>query len=146
VAIPLERARGASGQRLALAVKLQLAVEIVVSYAQVRKAMRRSRLPEAVEALRRPRHRARLAAGEPDAAALGRAVERTLSALPGDVLCLARSLVLLRVLARRGIDGTLVIAVLPGGQQELSAHAWVELDGRPLLAAAAPGYRRLLTL
>jgi len=57
-----------------------------------------------------------------------------------------RALVLLSLLARRGTDGTLVIAVLPTGELKLNAHAWIELDGRPLLTPATSEYGRLLTL
>jgi hypothetical protein len=57
-----------------------------------------------------------------------------------------RSLVLLRVLARRGASGSLVIAVRPSEDLTLAAHAWVELDGVPLLAPATADHGRLVTL
>lgn len=71
---------------------------------------------------------------------------RTLEAMPVDSRCLMRSLVLLRVLARRGVNGSLVIAVRPDELLKLAAHAWVEVDGRPLLAPAGPDHGRLVTL
>ena len=66
---------------------------------------------------------------------LGRAVTRTLRLVPADSRCLMRSLVLTGLLARRGIDSSLVIGVRPEG--EFGAHAWVEHDGRPLLPSGA---------
>jgi hypothetical protein len=130
--------------------KLWLAAEILVSYVQVRRAMPRAQLPQVVETLRaspnRRLARRPLSAGVGDAPRLGAAVDRVLSLLPVEILCLARALVLLRVLARRGIRGSLVIAVLPGVKADFSAHAWVELNGAPLLRPAEPAYGRLLTL
>jgi hypothetical protein len=57
-----------------------------------------------------------------------------------------RSLVLLRLLARRGAAGSLVIAVRPNEDLSLDAHAWVELQDSPLLAPATDDHGRLLTL
>ncbi|HKH43125.1 MAG TPA: lasso peptide biosynthesis B2 protein [Thermoanaerobaculia bacterium] len=45
--------------------------------------------------------------------------------------CLARSLCLRRLLARRGIGATLRIGVAREGDR-LLAHAWIEWEGRPL--------------
>ena len=53
-----------------------------------------------------------------------------------------RSLVLLRMLARRGVVCRLVIGVRPG--ETLEAHAWIEHDGHPLLPTL--GYERLTVL
>ena len=70
---------------------------------------------------------------------------RALVLTPGGTRCLMRSLVLLRLLARRGIgDAELIIAVQPG-PAVLDAHAWVELDGRALLPPG-DGHERLLVL
>jgi hypothetical protein len=77
---------------------------------------------------------------------LARAVVRTLEAHPVDSRCLMRSLVLLRVLARRGVSGELVIAVRPEVSDTLGAHAWVEVRGEPLLAPAGSEHGRLVTL
>jgi hypothetical protein len=135
---------------LPLSRKLRLAAEILLTYGHVRWTVRRQELPRVVETLRsesgwrwpsRP-----LPDGARDGVRLGQAVVRTLEPLPADSRCLMRSLVLLRVLARRGVDCSLVIAVKPGGQLALGAHAWVELDARPLLAPAGADYGRLLTL
>ena len=80
----------------------------------------------------------------PEAARLGRAVVRTMAFLPGDTRCLRRSLVLTRLLARRGIPGRLVIGART--RPEFLAHAWVELDGVPMLATDADAFGRLVEL
>ena len=77
---------------------------------------------------------------------MGAAVVRVLGMLPFDSRCLMRSLVLLGLLGRRGARGELVIAVQTGGELGLEAHAWIELDGHPLLMPALNGYRELVTL
>ena len=127
--------------------KAHLAIEIIFSYAVMRLYMRQEPLPRVVARLRaveRPRLSGPLAGDQ--APRLGRAVARTLSRLPGDSRCLFRSLVLLRVLARRGVSGSLVIAACPEPQNGLGAHAWVEVMNRPVLPPASPGYGRLVTL
>jgi hypothetical protein len=75
---------------------------------------------------------------------LGGAVSRTLAHLPSDSRCLVSSLVLSRLLERRGIDASVVVAIRsdPG----FSAHAWVEHRGRPLLRPGDLGYERLVEL
>lgn len=60
-----------------------------------------------------------------------------LDRLPGDHPCLAQSLVLMCLLARRGVASRVVIGVrkdLPDGP--LTAHAWVTVEGR---AVSPPG-------
>jgi hypothetical protein len=124
--------------------KARLALEIVGSYAHARWLMRRRSLPATVSLLRADADAA--TNGTREARRLARAVVRTLAPLPVDSRCLMRSLVLLRVLARRGVSGALVIAVRPGERDELDAHAWVEVADEPLLAPAGPDHGRLLTL
>lgn len=75
---------------------------------------------------------------------LARAVTLTLPLLPTESRCLMRSLVLLRLMARRGLDGALVIGVDPEGG--FSAHAWVEQEGKPLLTPGDYVSRRLVEL
>jgi hypothetical protein len=160
---------GAGGGRLSPAAKVRLAVEIVGDYARVRWALRRHDLPRAVDRLRMAdartaqtrsasptpapipsragRARRPLPDGSRDGPRLGAAVIRTLEPLPFDSRCLMRSLVLLALLARRGVAGSLVIAVRPSDElAALDAHAWVELDGRALLAPAGADHGRLVTL
>jgi hypothetical protein len=73
---------------------------------------------------------------------LGKVVGKTLGVLPTDSRCLIRSLVLVRLLARRSIASTLVIGVRKAS--EFAAHAWVEHDGEAILP---PGeYTRLTEL
>jgi hypothetical protein len=123
-------------RRLSLPAKLALMAEILVTYVRVRRSLMRDQLPSTLAALREGvtapdgSHR-RLAAWR-----LASAVVRVLERLPSDSRCLTRSLVLTRVLARRGIGSSLVIGVTPG--PNFAAHAWVELDGVPLLPAEEP--------
>jgi transglutaminase superfamily protein len=72
---------------------------------------------------------------------LSRAVERTLGPLPTDSRCLVRAVVLLRLLARRGRRGEVVIGVRKAGS--FGAHAWVEVDGRPIVLGETDGFERL---
>jgi hypothetical protein len=129
--------------------KGRLAIEIVGAYTQVLRLLRGNPLPDAIAELRTG---APLASGAPangtalgDGPRLGRAVVRTLAPLPRGSRCLTQSLVLLALLARRGVAADLVIAVRPNADPSLDAHAWVEVDGRPLLPVAAD-YGRLVTL
>lgn len=137
-------------RRLPLIAKLSLAREILVTYLRVRWVLRGRELPQAVAILREPPARRRrelpLADGERYGERLGAAVVRTLTLLPADSRCLMRSLVLLAVLARRRVQGSLVIAVRPPRAERLNAHAWVELGGRPLLEPGTVDFARLLTL
>ena len=75
---------------------------------------------------------------------LGNAVTRTLAVMPGDTRCLARSLVLTRLLARRGIPAKLVIGVR--ASPSFLAHAWVEHAGGPVLAPGDESFGRLVEL
>ena len=135
------RATPRTAQPLPATAKLTLAVEIVITYVRARWLLRRRGLPGALAVLRR----VPVVGEEGDVAAtrlagvrLGRAVTRTLRLVPADSRCLMRSLVLTGLLARRGIESSLVIGVRPEG--EFGAHAWVEHDGRPLLpSGATPG-------
>lgn len=133
-------------QRLDAAAKARLGAEILGTYARVRWLLREHDLPTVV---------ARLEAGPPlgqsaGAAAslrtgqrLARSVCRCLAGLPADSRCLVRSLVLIGMLARRGIAAALVIGVRPGS--EFAAHAWVERDRKPLLPTG-DAYARLVEL
>jgi Transglutaminase-like superfamily len=142
--------------RLSAIDKARLAIEIVAAYTRVLWLMRRDGLPGTIAVLRAPTYAgpataavgsAATAAGDPLVLGrqLGRAVVRTLAPLPRGSRCLTRSLVLLALLARRGVTVGLVIAVQPSADPSLDAHAWVEVDGSPLLAPAL-NYGRLVTL
>jgi hypothetical protein len=133
---------------MSLRAKGLLAAEILVTYIVTRWSLRRAPLPGVVARLRQvegARLRGPMVSGH--GARLGRAVERTLSPLPVDSRCLLRSLVLLRMLARRGERAELVIAARPGEAADgFEAHAWVEVRGRAVLPPAAWPYGRLVTL
>lgn len=136
-AVPLDR-------QLRPSAKAALVAEILAAYARVRWELRRAGLERTLAALRKqPQRPAR-----EDAVALGRrlapVVARTLSVLPAESRCLMRSLVLTRLLARRGVPTQLVISVRPGAR--FAAHAWIEHDGIALLPADAPQFEHLVTL
>jgi hypothetical protein len=134
----------ATPARLSLGEKAVLGLEVLTAYAGGRWRLRRLGLREAVAAQRAVEPQP---TGIVDAVAsgrrLGRIVRRTLSVVPADTRCLAQSLTLTRMLARRGIESRLVIGVMPG--ERFAAHAWVEHEGVPLLP---PGgrFEELVTL
>jgi hypothetical protein len=133
-------------ERLSPVARARLAVEILAAYAQARRALRRDPIDTVVARLRsRPRF-----SSPPDtdsldeARRLGRAVVRLLMHVPGDTRCLARSLVLTRLLARRGIQAKLVIGAR--AQPAFLAHAWVEHDETPVLDPGDDSLGRLVEL
>ena len=75
---------------------------------------------------------------------LARVVRLTLTLLPGDKRCLARSLVLTQLLAKRRISAKLVIGVRPA--PSFLAHAWVEYAGQPVLPVGDGSFGRLVEL
>jgi hypothetical protein len=79
-----------------------------------------------------------------DARRLGGATRRVLERSPGETSCLIESLVLLRLLARRGVRARLVLALKPHGVAE--AHAWIEVAGEPVLPPSGDGFTRLAEL
>jgi Transglutaminase-like superfamily len=115
--------------------RVALTAEIASSYVRARWWLRRVTVAEAARLARNGREAPSLTGrhrGEYELAwRLGGIVERNLGRLPGDTRCLTRSLVLLAMLARRGMDARLVIGVRSG--EAFAAHAWVELDGHPML-------------
>ena len=121
-------------RRLPLAHKLSLVLELSSSYVLVRWWLRREPVADVAALARAP---ARTAADHPEAETrrlalrLAWVVQRWLGHLPGDTRCLTRSLVLMRLLARRGLESQLVIGVQ--ADDGFAAHAWVEVDGVPLL-------------
>jgi len=127
--------------------KLRLAIEILRSYVQQRRRLRRSKLPDVLAELRRPLADAAIERPELDdqltGVRLGRAVGRALTPLP-DGRCLMRSLVLVDMLSRRGIESSFVLGVRKEGDFE--AHAWVEKGGIALLPPFEGAYDRLVEL
>jgi hypothetical protein len=135
-------------KRLPLSDKLRLAAEVIAAYAKVRWLLvRRIGLPATLATLRRANGGDGAAPSETSIRVglrLGGIVRRTLGRLPADSRCLVRSLVLTALLARRGINSTLVIGVQV--QPSFAAHAWVEAGGTPLLPTGRGDYERLLEL
>ncbi len=116
-----------------------------MAYLQARRELRRAPIASAVAALRSEPPRAAVAAATvEEARRLGYAVARTLALMPGDTRCLARSLVLTRLLARRGIPAKLVIGARAA--PDFLAHAWVEYDGQPVLSPGDGSFGRLVEL
>jgi hypothetical protein len=155
---PGAQANDATGQRgatvarlppahLSIRARALLAAEILATYIQARRELRRTPIESAIATLRAdpslPPH-ADPADGLAEARRLGWVVARTLKLLPGDTRCLTRSLVLTRLLARRGIPAKLVIGARPA--PEFLAHAWVECDGQPVLSSGNGSFRRLVEL
>jgi hypothetical protein len=126
--------------------KLGLATEILVTYLRTRRGLRRHGL-EVTLAISRS---SETPTPPPGADALltglrlGRIVGKTLGALPADSRCLVRSVVLVALLAKRGIPSRLVIGVQP--QPTFEAHAWVEYGGYELLPSGEAAHGRLADL
>ncbi len=141
----------AAAQRLTSAERTRLAVEILTSYLQARRELRRGPIASVMVALR---SQAQFVSASPaiatteggleEARRLGRAVTRLLALLPGDTRCLVRSLVLTRLLARRGIHAKLVIGARAA--PEFLAHAWVEYRGKAVLPPGDGSFARLVEL
>jgi len=127
--------------------KAALGLEIVVAYARARRELRRAPIEQVVECLR-PQGPGEAsppgAAEREEARSLGWVVVRTLRFLPGDTRCLCRSLVLLQLLARRGIEARLVIGVRT--RPDFLGHAWVECGGVPVLSPLDGSFGRLVEL
>jgi hypothetical protein len=124
----------------------RLVAEIIAAYVRARRELRRAPIATVVERLRAERSPQR--AGNPyaleEARRLGRAVVRALTVVPGDTRCLRRSLVLMQLLAKRGISAQLVIGTRTG--PDFLAHAWIEHDGEPVLSPGDGSFGRLVTL
>jgi predicted aconitase with swiveling domain len=127
--------------------RVRLAAEILVAGARARRRMRHERDTRALVAATRggPAPTARASVGAVrEGRRLGRAVHRVLWMLPRERGCLTRSLVLLELMQRRGIAATLVIGAK--AEPAFAAHAWVELDGEPLLTPGGYEAGRLAEL
>jgi hypothetical protein len=124
--------------------RLALIAEVLITYVVVRRQVRRHDLPRAVAALREERRPSYVALVAREPRALAVAAERVVARIPGDSRCLMRSLVVLAMLARRGVDARLILAARP--TPEFAAHAWVERDGNPLLPTRGFGDARLTEL
>jgi hypothetical protein len=138
--------RGARPESLSQPDRLRLAVEILAAYAQARRALRGAPIADVVAGLRAssPTQSEPPPYALAESVRLGLAVTRLLRYVPGDTRCLARSLVLTRLLARRGIEAKLVIGARTA--PEFMAHAWVEFDGHAVLDPGEDSFGRLVEL
>ena len=121
--------------------RISLAGEILAAYYRARRELRRGDLRQTVATLRRTDM---ISPADLGARRLAQATTRTLHLVPLDSRCLVLSLVVTRLLARRGIASVFVLGVSPG--PDFAAHAWVECDGSPVLPAGDGSFGRLLEL
>lgn len=129
--------------RIGAGMRLRLAAEVAWTYVEVRRLMARHDIVHVVAVLRAGSHdRLDAETARRQAMRLGRPVWRTLSVLPADSRCLVRSLVVLRMMARRGARCDLSIGARAG--DEFEAHAWVEHGGHAVLPTL--GYLPLTTI
>ncbi|MGH2852756.1 MAG: lasso peptide biosynthesis B2 protein [Solirubrobacteraceae bacterium] len=144
----MARSRRLPARPLGALERMRLATEIVAAYIHARRELRRAPIASAVAALRveapLPPPTSGAGATLDEARRLGRAVARTLRMVPGDTRCLARSLVLTRLLAKRGIPAKLVIGARAA--PSFLAHAWVEYEGQPVLSHGDGSFGRLVEL
>lgn len=124
--------------------KVSLILEILTSYATMLRVLGQKDVLGMVARAREvePGRRITDALEHQEARRLGKVVGQTLGVLPTDSRCLIRSLVLVRILARRAIPTTLVIGVRK--ESKFEAHAWVEHDGKAILPSG--DYTRLTEL
>ena len=123
--------------------KLRLRAEIAWTTLRVRRLLRRNDLSAALDRCRNVAAPSEPAPSRDEVVRVARAVRRTLGALPGDSRGLTASLVLIAVLARRGLDASLVVGRPRNG---FGAHAWVEVRGLPALPAAKDKFAQLVAL
>jgi hypothetical protein len=145
-ALPIASVGEPGATRRSRAGRALLAIEILAAYVQARHSMRRSPIESVIAGLRSrsPAPGDAGASSLEEARRLGWAVTRLLVHVPGDTRCLVRSLVLTRLLARRGIEARLVMGAraIP----EFLAHAWVEHAGRAVLDPGDDSFGRLVEL
>jgi len=109
-----------------------LLAEITWTALRIRRLVARNDLPVVVARCRREHRQPVAAPSHDDVVRVGRAVRKVLGVLPGDSSPLVTSLVLIAVLARRGVDTSLMIGMRDGA--EPAPQAWVELGGLPASA------------
>lgn len=117
---------------LALPARAAIALETLRQYWRVRRMAKTMPLPRVLEQIRGDLdHPARHRVFTTNPYRLSAIVQRVIAVLPTDTRCLMRSLTLLAMLTRRGTDAVLVLGI--NRSEEFGAHAWLELDGKPLL-------------
>jgi N-acetylglucosaminyldiphosphoundecaprenol N-acetyl-beta-D-mannosaminyltransferase len=125
--------------------KARMAIEIAGAYLVLRPHLQANDVRAMVSEARRVHPRRPLTRDphpQETARRLGSMVQQVLSAFPADDRCLIQSLVLVRLLTQRGIDGSIVIGARSDGG--FAAHAWVEYEGKPVLPPQC--FERLVTL
>jgi hypothetical protein len=123
--------------------RLSLGAEIVWTALRVRRLVRRNDLPAAVASCRGDERQAVSELSHGEVVRVGRAVRQVVGMLPGDSSPLVSSLVVIAMLARRGIDTSLVIGVRE--DTSLPPQAWVEL-GEARTATVRPKFAQLVAL
>jgi len=123
--------------------QLRLRAEIAWTTLRVRRLLRRNDLSAALDRCRNVAAPSEPAPSRDEVVRVARAVRRTLGALPGDSAGLIASLVLIAVLARRGLDASLVVGRPRKG---FGAHAGVEVGGLPARPAAKDKFAQLVAL
>jgi len=108
-----------------------MVAQIVWTTIRVRRLVRRNDLRTALARCRPADRQATPAPSQDEIVHVGRAVRQIVGRLPGDSRPLVSSLVLIAVLARRGVDASLVIGVREGDGDAL---AWVEVGDVPALS------------
>jgi hypothetical protein len=129
--------------RLLPPAKLRLGAEIAWTTVRVRRLLRRNDLSETIGRCRAATGQSAPAPSHHEVVRVARAVRRTLGAFPGDSRGVIASLVLIAVLARRGVAASLVVGRPRNGY---GAHAWVEVGGLPALPAAKDKFAHLVAL
>ena len=129
--------------RLLPPAKLRLRAEITWTTVRVRRLLRRNDLSAALDRCRNAAAPSKPAPSRDEVVRVARAVRRTLGTLPGDSRGVIASLVLIAVLARRGVAASLVVGRPRNGY---GAHAWVEVGGLPALPAAKDKFAHLVAL
>ena len=123
--------------------KVRLGAEIAWTTLRVRRLVHRNDLPAALERCRAAVRQPAPVPSREEVVRISRAVRRTMGLLPGDSRGLVASLVLIAVLARRGVVASLVVGRPRNG---FGAHAWVEVDGLPALPVARDKFAQLAAL
>ncbi|MFL6242143.1 MAG: lasso peptide biosynthesis B2 protein [Acidimicrobiia bacterium] len=124
--------------------EVRLGAEIAWTTLRVRRLVHRNDLPTALDRCRAAVPQQAPVPSRDEVVRISRAVRRTVGMLPGDSRGLVASLVLIAVLARRGVDASLVMGVRRG--KEVGTHAWVEIGGFPGPRAAKERFAQLVAL
>jgi hypothetical protein len=123
--------------------EVRLGAEIAWTTLRVRRLVHRNDLPTALDRCRAAVPQPAPVPSRDEVVRISRAVRRTVGLIPGDSRGLVASLVLIAVLARRGVDTSLAVGRPRNG---FGAHAWVEVRGLPAPPAAKDKFAQLAAL